>query len=226
METENDFRKTAASPFELLDTLNRQRHFAHLCLGILFVICCLLMATVLYTASKPPLVIRIDKLGNTQIVENYGLETAQISEEDIKNFTQVFLENYVGLRSDLVIAQFEKSLNMMTDDFAKYHLQSMKENNTIKAIQAANVRNDVVVSVLSSEAAGELIYINLAGTIQTRPLAELNAVPQAKKVKADLVLLKTRRTPKHPFGLLLKDIKLSINKDSEEINNNMHEVVE
>lgn len=217
--------KEDKNPFELLNTINTQRKNIHVFLLSLLVICILLIISVVFVAKKPPLVIKIDKLGHTEVVKNYSFETKLTTREDVKNFVSIFLKNYVGLRSDLVIAQFEKSLNMMTDTFAKNHLRSLKENNTIQMIQAAGVRNDVIIHKIDYEMAGDLVYANTRGTLQTKPIDQINAVPQSKILNADLVLQKVSRAPKYPYGLLLKDIKLAINKEMSEIHDNLSEVI-
>jgi len=225
MDSQNTYHPSDKSPFELLETINQHKKWISYYIFGLATISVLSILALTYVAKKPPIVIRIDKIGNTQAIENYSIESEAISDEDIKDFSKVFLQNYVGLRSDLVVAQFEKSLNMMTDDFSKFHLESMKNNKTVKTIQAANVRNDVTISNLSSDIAGDTIYVTVAGILNTRPLDDLNTTPQSKKLQATLVLVKIKRTPTHPYALILKDIKLTLNKEGEAIGNNLKEVI-
>lgn len=226
MKQENIYQPTEeTNPFELLNSVNTQKKNLRTFIICLLVLCALLLFGLIRTAGKPPLVIRIDKLGNTDVVKNYAYETKVTTEDDVKNFTNIFLKNYVGLRSDLVVAQFQTSLNMMTEGFSKIHLKNMKDNNTIKTIQAAGVRNNVILQKVDYEEAGDLIYVNASGTLNTRPIEQINAPPQVKSLTADLILSKVRRTPEKPYGLLLKDIKLAIDKANSEVSNNLNEVI-
>ncbi|MBU0504528.1 hypothetical protein KJ708_00925 [bacterium] len=213
------------SPYELLNTINTQRKNLHYFITGLVALCVVMLIVLIVVAQKPPLVIRIDKLGNTDVLANYSYETELTTEHDIQSFSKIFLDNYVGLRSDLIVAQFQKSLNMMTEDYAKKHLKYMKETQAIKTIQAAGVRNEVVIKKLDYEIAGKQIYVNVLGDLLTRPIDQLNSVPVRKTLKADLVLSKVTRTPEHPYGILLKDISLSKDEDAAIINNNMSEVM-
>ena len=225
MKEQNIYQSIEDSPFELINTINIQKRNQHLLIIGLFIMCFFLLIANIIIAQKPPVVIRIDKLGHTDVVGNYVQDTESITDADLKGFSNVFLKNYVGLRSDLVIAQFEQSLNMMTPDFAKNHLETMKKNQTINTIKAANVRNDTMIRSVDFERAGDVIYVNVKGLLHTRPLDQINATPQSKSLIADLVLTCVDRTPEYPYGLLLKDIKLAIDKVNTEIDHNLSEVV-
>lgn len=225
MKNENIYQnQKKRSPFELLNSINQQKRTYFLAIFILGTISLFELVLIGYLSQKPPLVIRIDKFGKTQVTENYQRETELTTMEDIQNFSQIFLRNYVALRSDRVVTQFHKSLNMMTEEFAKNHLRSMKDNQTIRKIQAANIRNNLDVLKPKIEVVGDTIYVQISGKILTRPLKELNAIPDIKTIDANLILVKIDRNPEHPYGLLLQDIKLQIDKETRDINQNMNEV--
>ena len=213
------------SPYELLNTINTQKKNIHFFITGLVVLCLVMFIVLIVVANKPPLVIRIDKLGKTDVLANYTYETEVTTEHDINGFTQELLENYVGLRSDSIVAQFKDSLNMMTKDYAKKHIKYMTKSQVVKAVQAARVRNEVVIKSIDYEIAGNLIYVNVVGDQLTRPIDQINSIPVRKMFKADLVLIKVTREPEQPYGILLKDISLSKDEDVNIINNNMNEVM-
>lgn len=213
------------SPYELLNTINQQRSQLTLYIFSLLIISILLTIGLIYVSQKPPLVIRIDKLGQTAVEANYPHESAITTKDDIHNFSNIFLNNYVGLRSDLVLAQMEKALNLMDASFAKVHLEGLKENNTIKIVQASNIRNKVTIQKLIYDDVGEQIFVSVNARLDTRPLDQINAIPETKYFKADLALKRYTRSAQVPYGLLLTGLSVQFDSTKQEMDSVIKEAV-
>lgn len=212
--------------FEILEIINGNRTALKRLIHILFVVIFLLLIGLIYLAKRPPLVIRIDKLGNSEAIADYQQETTNPSDEDIQNFTKRFLDDYIALKSNLVVRQFETSLNMMTPDLAKQHLQAMKEQNTVGIVQAAGIRNDLRIDEVHSEQIADEYYIKVKAVLDTRPLDDLTTPPKQKPILASLVLKKVPRSGDHPFALLTKGVQIVVDKNGIQAEENLGEVID
>lgn len=210
--------------FELLGLIHGNRKATKRLIHILFVVILLLIAGLIYLANKPPLVIRIDKLGNSDAVADYTQETATPSDDDVRNFSKKFLDDYIALKSNLVVRQFETSLNMMTPELAKEHLKAMKEQNTVGIVQAAGIRNDLSIGDIHAETVGDEYYVKVKATLETRPVDDLSAAPKIKPVVTTLVLQVAPRTADHPYALIVKEVQVSVDHAGVQIENNLGEV--
>lgn len=212
---------------ELLSAINIQRNNTRYYIYALLGLCVLLIAVIGYVANKPPMVIRIDKLGNTDVVSNYHHETEVTTAEDIKNFVTVFTKNYYGLRSDYVVPQLEKSVNMMTEAFKQAHMSTFKTHQTIRKIQAANVYLDIsIVSDISFETYDDKIDVKFDGKLTRRKLNDDHKDGNTKLCTANLTLVKTDRSPSHPYGLLIDAAQLRFQDTEEIINEKMEGILD
>lgn len=212
---------------ELLSAINIQRNNTRYYIYALLGLCVLLIIAVGYVAQKPPMVIRIDKLGNTEVVTNYEQESQVTTAEDIKNFVMIFSKNYYALRSDYVVPQLEKSVNMMTEAFKKAHMNTFKRHQTIRKIQAANVRLDLsIVSDITYETYGDKIDVKYEGKLARRTLNNDQKGGSTRPFIANLTLVKTDRSPKHPYGLLIDTAQLRFHDTEEVIDEKMEGILD
>ncbi|MBF0107308.1 MAG: hypothetical protein HQM16_18510 [Deltaproteobacteria bacterium] len=199
-----------AGQFELLRLVNTSRRQTRAAIIALAAICAVLSVGIIIVANKPPLVIRIDRIGNTEAVKDYTVETAIPQDEDIKNFVTVFMSNYYGLRSDYVVPQLEKSVNMMTRSYRDTHMSAFEKNQTISKIQNANIMAEVKLKdQISYEIFGDDVQVKIAGEILRRSLDDDAVAPERKVFSALLVLKKVPRTPQEPFGLLVDNVMMT-----------------
>jgi hypothetical protein len=211
---------------ELLSAINIQRNNTRYYIYALLGLCILLVVTVGYVANKPPMVIRIDKLGNTEVVSNYKQESQITTAEDIKNFVVVFSKNYYSLRSDYVVPQLEKSINMMTENFKKAHMKTFKKHQTIHKIQAANVHLDLSIdSDITYETYGDKIDVKFEGKLTRRTLNNDQKGGSTRPFTANLTLVKTNRLPLHPYGLLIDTSQLRFNNTEEVLDEKMEGIL-
>lgn len=212
--------------FEILSLIHGNRNGVKRLVLLQFVLSILLIVGIIYIAQKPPLVIRIDNLGNTDVIQDYPRESTKPSEEDIRFFTKKFLDDYVALKSNLVVRQFENTLNMMTEDLAKQHLQAMKEQNTVGIIQAAGIRNDLTIEAVHTESVSDELYIKVRAILETRPIDDITAQPKIKPIQAALVLQVIPRSAEHPYGLLTKSVQIMVDQNGQQIQNNLGEIAD
>lgn len=212
--------------FEILAMIHGNRNGIKRLVLLQFVLILFLILGLIYVSKKPPLVIRIDKIGNTEAVQDYAKESAQPSVEDIQYFTRKFLDDYIALKSNLVVRQFETTLNMMTEELAKQHLKAMKEQNTVGIVQAAGIRNDLTIHDIHTENVGDEVYTKIRAELHTRPLEDLSAVPKIKPILATLVLQIIPRSVEHPYGLLTKGVQIHVDRNGSQIEQNLGEVLD
>lgn len=224
---ENEGVNSGDNPFELLDILKRFTKLAYWLFGGLLFINVLLFVGFIAVVKKPPLVITIDKLGEAVAIKDYEKRSVAVTSEDIRDFVNVFLKNYVGLRSDLVIAQLEKAFNMMDENLKSMLMKSLEENNTVKTVQAAQIRNAVTLSKINYEEIGDKIYINgLAGILETKPLDQPEEAGVQKKFIVDITLDKVARSAMYPYGIVISNMSIRFNDEQEKINESFEHITE
>lgn len=212
--------------FELLGLIHGNRNTLKRLIHVQFAVILILISGIVFLAQKPPLVIRIDKIGDTDVVNDYHQESANPTEEDVKFFSKRFLDDYVALKSNLVVRQFETSLNMMTADLAKQHLKAMTEQNTVGIVQAAGIRNDLKIIRTRIEPIADEFYVKVVAMMETRPMDDLATPPKTKSIVVSLVLEKVPRTAHQPYALLAKGVQVLVDKNAEQAESNLSEVVD
>jgi len=166
-------------------------------------------------ANRPPMIIRIDKLGRVDTIKNYVTETMNVSEEDIRDFARQFVNSYTAVRSDHVAYQMKEALNMMTKEYQEQHLKNIRDTNIIEEIQIADIRNEITFNEMSVEIAKKTIYLKINALLKTSSLTDVSDKADEKHVMIRMILQKVSKSANTPFGLLVKGYKLDFSPPPE-----------
>jgi type IV secretory pathway TrbF-like protein len=179
---------------------------------ILLIIIVFLITMLSRSVNKPPLVVKVDKIGRAEAIENWESKTA-VSVPEIANFTQTFTELWLRWDFYTYLEDFTKAAFMMTEQQqknAQEYLNANKVEEQIKTVQARGkvyitqieVKKDSKESVLVAVRGYREVYSYLNPDFKKETVFEIEIV--AKKVK---------RTNKAPWGLLVDFYKEDVFKE-------------
>jgi len=179
---------------------------------ILSIIIVFLITMLARSVNKPPLVVKVDKIGHAEAIENWD-SNAAVSVPEIANFMQTFTELWLRWDYYTYLEDFTKAASMMTETQqknAQEYLNANKVDEQIKTVQSRGkvyitqieVKKDAKESVLVAVRGYREVYSYLNPDFKKETVFEIEMV--AKKVK---------RTPKTPWGLLVDYYKEDVFKE-------------
>lgn len=219
--------KKPKNAFELYQILLQSRKFityAYLGLALLYVALFLGFVFFVYHGfQKPPILIR-DFNGTRSVQEDYINGSNSITDQDVYDFTKLFLDNYYALRSDYVIPQLERSLNMMSDSYKEHHIKTFEEHQTIKQIQSAGIINEIRMNPdVKYEDFGKEYLVNTKGIIVKKLIGSDER--SERKFICNLKLIKIPISKKYPYGLVVDNVDMRFLEQDKKIDESLKEAV-
>lgn len=177
-------------------------------LNAFFVLCLIFQTAGWYLSlKKPPIVIRVDQVGNASAIADLSANNLP-SDVEIIAFSKDFLRSYIEVNSLTVQKDLARALNMMSRRFQSAHLRELKQEDFLGKIIRANIHSELeikqinITSKLTSRA-----EIDVRGITATSPLEDNHAPPSRQGFIAKLTLLYVDRTDKTPNGLVVEDYR-------------------
>lgn len=156
--------------------------------------------------TRPPVVIRVDRLGNPQIVQDARSE-GSIAPEEIQNFVTYFIEYWRGWDyykyDDNFKRVFEKQ---MTGELANKLNTYLRENRVIEKIKQEKLKYKVMASSIVIKSRDKnYVVVEVAGTREEGSYD--GAVTVGKKDVRFLATIVLKVVPRtvSPWGLLAQD---------------------
>lgn len=171
----------------------------------------LLMILLAKSSRKLPLVIRVDSLGQVQASEHYSIN-ARITDVEIYNFAQTFLQNFLAWNAYTCDEDFERAFHLMTlecqDKLNKY----LATNNIPQQIKENKLKVKLNITELTIEKDSPQFLI-----LKVKGNRELNSYLDQSEAKLiifedTLTIERVSRSMKTPWGLLVNDWTESIFK--------------
>ncbi|MDE2141457.1 MAG: hypothetical protein KGJ84_03460 [Elusimicrobia bacterium] len=161
--------------------------------------------------SRPPVVIRIDGAGQTQALPDSGRQPP-VSEAEVKNFLSLFERFFTELNIYTYDANFRLAFSMMTEDFQGKANDMLKRGGTVENLKAAQGKTTLTLTeikivrdtpqVLECRVKG---YRSIGSYKPDQPATEV-------VFEDDIILRKTPRSERAPYGLLVEDFNESVFK--------------
>lgn len=206
MKNQSEEPKKERKYFEVWgDTLNLLNFFKTLTV-VLTGIIVLLIILLRIASTKPPIVVKVDSLGNAVAFDNWKSD-ASVTKPEIINFSQYFLNHFIAYNFYTYDANFKKAFSMMTQAFQPRADRFLEEGKIIDKIKEAQMNTDVNISkidVLKDTASNVIVRIKGYKTIKSYLGKDFN---KEQIFEIELVLTKTKRTKEQPWGLLVDDFK-------------------
>lgn len=184
-------------------TLTTVRWILFALIAVLFV----MTVAFVRSSSRPPLVIRVDQLGQAEAIKNYTVinETQDV---EVMAFSKEFLRSIVDVNSGSISKDLARALNMMTKQFQGAHLKKLQEGDYVGKIRKANIQRELQIERLAITGKNEAGYeLDVRGLLSTRPLSDSEAPADRGGLLGQLYVIKVPRSELSPHGLLVSNFR-------------------
>lgn len=157
----------------------------------------LLMLALVVSVKKPPLVIRVDKIGEAVPIAKYET-THEITKEEVVGFTRLFLEAFTKRNGYTIREDLEKAAAMMTAEWRE------KQENTsaISQAEAEKTKTTLTLNEVSlDKSTKETLVVSVKG-FRAITSYENPVVSREEVFQGELVIKRVPRTKEAPWGLL------------------------
>lgn len=156
-------------------------------------------------ASRPPVVIRVDEIGNAQAIADYGVNNA-VTNVEVGAFAKDFVKSIVEVNSYTITKDLARALNMMTRQFRDAHRKKLQEGQYVAKIKKAKVQRELELERLAiTSRLDEGYELDVRGILSTNPLGDSSAPKDRRGLMGQLYILKVPRSEFTPHGLLVSN---------------------
>ena len=183
------------------DTLNQLNIFKTITLFLLAVV--IFQTIIIKTAQKkPPLVIRVDQLGNAEAFKDVK-SLQKITPPEIFNFTQYFLHYFIENNFYTYDDDFTKAFLMMTQNCRQRMNDYLNVNKITDGIKDNQLKTKLnITDIRIVKDSPEYINIKVRGTREVKSYQNADFYKEIV-FEDELSLKKVERTEKTPWGLMV-----------------------
>lgn len=183
------------------DTLNLLNFFRTLTIALVAIIV-FLVVMLRQATKKPPLVVRVDKIGQTQAVKDWSSEIL-VSPPEIANFTQTFMEFFTAYDFYTYDNMFKKAFKMMTLEYQRKADEYLQAKRIIEGIKQAQYKTKMNISKIEIiKDSREATILKVKGYREVCSYANPDFFKEVV-FESELALKKVSRTYDTPWGLLV-----------------------
>ena len=176
--------------------------------------CCILLTiAVVRLADKPPLVIRVDNIGDPVAFTNIKVQNA-VTGPEVRNFAEHFTRYLLAWDLYTQARDIDTAFRMMTSDAAQRMYQKLNAMNAEPFAKEHLLRTTLQIAEISVDKdTPDIVRVKVRGT---RTYASYVDKTFAKETTFEdtFVARKVDRSLKTPWGLLVDDWQESIFKDT------------
>ncbi len=160
----------------------------------------LVTAFLTYKANRVPVVIRVNRAGNAQVLKNLPFNN-KTGMGEIVYFSKSFVREFTGFNSILIKTQLSRALNKMSENYGKKTLDAIIRSKFIQKMEKANVTSKVkfkkIKLVRQTVNHDELkLYV-----IRTVISNVGSGIKNSSAYEDKIILKRTKRSIQYPFGL-------------------------
>lgn len=189
--------------FEFIgDTISSNKFF-QLLICFLLIIIIFETITIHKLVKKPPIVIKIDDLGNASV---YKINHKDImSSMEINNFCQHFLSYFIAYNVYTQVDSFNKAFDMMTKECQQKMNQFLVENQIEQHIKELQIKTQINITNISVlEDSSDFIRMKVRGTREEKSYTD--GLYYREIVFEDIIVIqKVGRSENNLWGLLVAD---------------------
>ena len=165
-------------------------------------------------SSKPPMVIRVDNIGEPVAYDNVKVQNA-VTGPEVRNFAEHFTKNLLAWDFYSLTDDINRGLHMMTQPAAMKMIERLDGMKAEPFTKANTLRTTVNISQISVEKdAPSMVRVKVRGTRVYISYNNPN-FHQETTFEDTFVAQKVDRTLKTPWGLLVDDFQESIFKETQ-----------
>lgn len=193
------------------DTMNLV-YFLRTVVIVLAALCIYLAVMLKKSIDKPPLVIKVDQLGQTQAIPDWQ-SNVSVSKPEIVNFTQTFIELFTSYNYYTYNDSFKKAFKMMTLEFQRKADEFLQSNQVVKTIQQAQYKTTTNISKIDIvKDTKENVILKIKGYREQRSYLNPDFYKEII-FEAELVISKVKRDFQNPWGMLVENYSETIIKE-------------
>ena len=180
---------------------------------IIILVCIIVFLIVLLaqTIKKPPIVIRVDSLGQAEAFENVK-SYQNITEPELINFTNLFVNYYTSYNFYSIKDDFKHAGQMMTENMFNKANSIIRTNNTIENVQTKQLKTETKLTHINVlKDTPDFVAVKVKGT---RFITSYNN-PEYKAEESfdmELSIKKVKRSLDTPYGLLVDNFSEELYK--------------
>ncbi len=175
--------------------------------------CMLLCIVVVRLAGKPPIVIRVDNIGDPLAFTNVKIQNA-VTGPEVRNFAEHFTRYLLAWDLYTQTRDIDTAFRMMTPDAAQKTYQKLNAMNADSFTKERSIRTAIRIAEIDVEKdTPEIVRVKLRGT---RFYSSYTDKDFKKEITFEdtFVARKVDRSLKTPWGLLVDDWQESIFKET------------
>jgi len=174
-------------------------------------LCIFLTVVTVRALKKMPLVIRVDQLGHATAVENVKSNQV-VSEIEIFNFAQHFLQNFIAWNVYTCDDDFEKAFKMMSLECQDKMNTYLTSNNIPTQIKEGKLKIKLnITEMIVEKDSPQFVVLKIKGNREVKSYDD-QAMNKTVIFEDTLTLKRLPRSTKTPWGLLVDNWSESIYK--------------
>lgn len=192
------------------DTLAQNSFLKH---TVLLLVCLLIFMTIIVKTSmvKPPLVIRVDGLGNAEAFKNIK-NLQNVTPVEISNFTQYFMQYFTSYNFYTYDEDFTRAFKMMTPACMQKMNDRLTTNQIVESIKNNQFKTKLKIGeIITVKDSPQYINLKVKGTKEIRSYQNSDFYRE-EIFEDELSIKKVPRTEKTPWGLLVDSWNESLYK--------------
>lgn len=156
-------------------------------------------------SSMPPLVIRVDQLGNAAAVTDYNTNN-EVLDVEVGAFAKDFVKSIVEVNSYTISKDLARALNMMTRQFQSAHKKKLTDGQYVSKIKKAKIQRELEIErIVITGRTPEGYELDVRGILSTSPLDDTVAPKDRSGLMGQLYIIKVPRAEFTPHGLLVSN---------------------
>lgn len=158
-------------------------------------------------STKPPVVIRVDDIGNATAITDYPTNNA-VTEVEVNAFAKDFVRSIVEVNSFTISKDLARALNMMTRQFQDAHRKKLSDGQYVAKIKKAKIQREMQIDRLAITARSPEGYeLDVRGILSTNPLGDTEAPKDRSGLVGQLYIVTVPRGEFTPYGLLVSNFQ-------------------
>ncbi len=163
--------------------------------------CVFLIIMLQQVNNKPPVIVKVDKLGYAEAIQNWESKSG-VTPPEITQFIKTFLKYFSAYDYYTYSDDFIEAFNMMAKDYQDIAKQYLQKNKATEIIIATKPRTKINVARVKIEKNGKN-FVSVKATVYKEIFSYDSDYHKTIILDVELNLKKVKRTNNTPNGLLV-----------------------
>jgi len=155
--------------------------------------------------SQPPVVIRVDEVGNAESIRSLK-QNNEVYDVEVLAFSKDFLKALFEINSYTIEKDLSRALNMMTRSFQNAHTKKLREGKYLYKVRKAHVQRLFDIEYLRITSRNQAGFeLDVRGILKTKPLDHEDAPYDQTGLLGQLYIARVPRHERMPQGMLVSN---------------------